>query len=118
MMMQKARTPLTPCCGKKLYRRGLAYASYVGLLVLAGACGGRHKSAPIEEVSEAVAASPSQTAQPVSKGKTTAALRERPPGLIYRQAGEQARQRLNAENAHLRLDELDAQIEHEKEISR
>lgn len=50
-----------------------------------------------------------------SKRGDKTVMQDRPPGLIYRQAIEQARQRLTADNAHLRLDELDAQIEHEKE---
>lgn len=102
---------------RNLFRRYMTYLSGMGLFVVVGACGGRHKTEAVETSEQAPAEQAVQDAAPRAKAKA-ASLRDRPPGLIYRQATEQARQHLTADNAHLRLDELDQQIEHEKESSR
>lgn len=106
----------------RLWRSYVRFVGIMGLAVVVHAgCGSRHKTDIVETSAEAVAPAEVAKGAPAEAGakpKGRAQLKDRPLGLIYRQAQDQARQRLTAENAHLRLDELDAQIEHEKEIAR
>lgn len=98
--------------------RYMAWLSGMGLFVVVGACDGRSRtSRVVPEVGQGGGGQPEGSNQPADKKVTAGNLRTRPLGGIYRQAGDAARQRLDVDSARTRLDELDMQIEREKETT-